>query len=231
MNTPRAVHCRPEAWALFAAQRPRIETPAGLVAAAVAIAKHAWPDADPDAVDGRLQALARRVRERVRSGGEEALLAHAHAVLFEEERLRGNVEAYYDPRNSSLPHVLATGRGIPITLTLVYVDVLRRLGLHAQGVNSPGHFLARVEVGGRETFVDAFAGGRADTRGEALAFLTRLTGAAVDDAGALAVATHHHWLYRMLQNLRGAYEREGRTADAAAMAELQMLLLPGRRGR
>jgi regulator of sirC expression with transglutaminase-like and TPR domain len=227
MTAPRPIHCRPEAFGLFAAQLPRIESRAGLLWAAVAIAKHADPAADPDAVDARLRQLADRVRARVRGGGHEALLAHAHAVLFDEERLRGNAGDYFDPRNSFLPHVLATRRGIPITLALVYVDVLQRLGIPALGVNSPGHFLARVEVGGQETFVDAFSGGRAHTRAEALAWLATVTGAPVDPDHALAVATHHHWLYRMLQNLKGVYGRAGETADHAAMVELEELLFAG----
>jgi regulator of sirC expression with transglutaminase-like and TPR domain len=227
-DSPR--HCRASAFDLFAAQMPSIDTRDGLLRAAVAIAKHALPGADPDAVDAELQHFADRIRRRVHSGDHDALLAHAHAVLFDDEGFCGNTADYFDPNNSYLPQVLATRRGIPITLALVYVDVLQRLGLAAHGVNSPGHFLARVEVQGREVFVDPFSGGRAHTTSEAVAWLHKTIGARVDADTALSIATHHHWLHRMLRNLEGVFARAGRDDDHAAMVELQALLFSRRAG-
>jgi len=213
---------------LFAAQLPRLDTREGLLWAASAIAMHALPATDPQAVDARLQQKADRIRARVTSGDHQALVAHTHAVLFEEDRFRGNTADYFDPGNSYLPHVLETRHGLPITLALVYVDVLQRLGVTAHGVNAPGHFLARVEVEGQESFVDAFASGRAHTRREALAWLSEAVGAPVDPDTALGIATHHHWLYRMLRNLQGVFARAGNDTDRRAMLELQGLLFGGR---
>ena len=66
-------------------------------------------------------------------------------MLFEEEGFKGNAEAYYDPRNSYLNNVLDRHLGIPITLSIIYLEVGWRLGLPLEGVNFPGHFLVRYQ--------------------------------------------------------------------------------------
>ncbi|MCX5662851.1 MAG: transglutaminase-like domain-containing protein [Planctomycetota bacterium] len=141
-NAPR--HCRPEAYALLASQLEVIDTTAGLVRAAVAIAQHEHPLADADTVNVELDRIADLIRQRVRRPDLDALLAHAHQVLFEEEGFAGNMENYYDRGNSYLPLVLETRRGLPIMLAMVYKAVLERLGLRVVGINAPVHFLAGV---------------------------------------------------------------------------------------
>jgi regulator of sirC expression with transglutaminase-like and TPR domain len=220
------VHCRPSAYALFAAQMPRLESRDALLAAAVAIAKHAVAGVEPEPIEHNLDAVARRVRDRVHSGEPAALLAHAHAVLFEEEGFVGNTREYHDERNSYLHEVLRRKVGIPITLGLVYAGVLWRIGLDARGVNAPGHFLVRIEDRGTESYVDAFHGGRTHSRGEALLFLARIHGKALDPATALPIATHRQWIYRMLQNLKGIFRDAKRRDDHVAMLELEALLPP-----
>ena len=219
---PRA--CRRAAFTLFAEQLPRIESLDGLVFAALAISLHEQPRCDPKSVVRQLEALAARVRGRIRSSTADAKLAHAHAVLFDEEQLRGNRVDYLDAKNSYLAHVLESKVGIPISLSLVYLYVLRRLELDVSGVNSPGHFLVRLEHDGKESFVDAFHGGTMHTRTEALAFLALVRGKALDPATALLPATHRQWLYRMLQNLKGSFRAASRQQDHAAMLELEALL-------
>src|SRR5206468_6452152 len=100
-------------------------------------------------------------RSRVRGGQPQALLVHLHEYLFTELGFAGNIEDYYNPYNSYLPSVLATKRGLPITLSLVYKIVAERLGLRAWGVGLPGHFLIGVECEpGNKMLVDTFASGR-----------------------------------------------------------------------
>ena len=88
--------------------------------AAVAVAMHEFPDANPDQVDRTLKQIADEISGRVVSGNQHALVAQLHAVLFDELGFTGNTENYYAPENSYLPKVLQSRRGLPVTLSLVY---------------------------------------------------------------------------------------------------------------
>src|SRR6185503_13060426 len=84
--------------------------------------------------------------------------------LFGEMRFVGNEVHYEDPRNSYLNEVLERRTGIPITLSLVYMEVARRAGLPVEGINFPGHFLLRCPASRRLTYaedliIDPFHGG------------------------------------------------------------------------
>lgn len=219
------MYCRREAQALLEAQLADLETPRGLVYGAVAVALHELRGVDPAAVDRLLQEIADDVRARVPSGQPKALLAHAHEHLFDRLGFQGNEAEYYDPQNSYLPVVLATRRGLPITLSLVYADVLRRLGFTVEGVNAPGHFLARIHCEGDTLLVDAFHRGRVLSENEALERIAQnLGGGTPRSSTLLAAATHRQWLKRMIRNLQLVFEREGRDRDLGAMQELEEVL-------
>ena len=115
----------------------------GLARAALVIARLEYPRLDPSPCLDRLEALGARPAERMRDTDPAARVAGLNALLFEEEAFAGNNDRYDDPRNSCLNMVLDRRTGIPITLSLVYMDVARRAGLHLEGVNFPGHFLVR----------------------------------------------------------------------------------------
>jgi len=221
---PRPHYCRDAAYDFFAAQLPDLESDGALLRAAVAISMHEMPEVDFQAVDDRLQGLANRVLSRVRSDNPKALLTHAHSVLFDEEGFIGNIDNYQDPQNSYLPAVLETGRGIPITLTLVYKEVLERIGLSVAGTNSPGHFLASVWVDGRPMLVDAFTRGRVLSREEALDHIEQMLGPVDRELDFLQPATNRGWLSRILQNLLILFGQTRQRSSLAAMLELQHLL-------
>ncbi|MEM9881821.1 MAG: transglutaminase-like domain-containing protein [Planctomycetota bacterium] len=228
------LHCRPEAFEALVRELEGIDTTRGLVRAAVAVAMHGRPDADPDRVETQIAALADSIRQRCASGQPRALLAHAHVALFEEAGFRGNADDYYHPDNSDLGRVLATQRGLPISLTLLYKAILEHLGLRVRGVNAPGHFLAEVldtdayrgdNQPNPGLIVDVFAAGRVLSRDEAFARIEEVAGGAVArDEKLLRHATHPDWLIRMIQNLVTAYDRRGRTDDLSAMLELRTLV-------
>ncbi len=88
----------------------------------------------------------------------ERLAAISH-VLYEVEGFHGDLEHYYDPRNSYLNEVLARRTGIPISLGILYLSVAARAGLRLYGVNTPGHFLLGCRSGGEVLFVDPFSCG------------------------------------------------------------------------
>jgi regulator of sirC expression with transglutaminase-like and TPR domain len=219
------VTCHVGAYELFAAQMPALDTTDGLLRAAVAVSMHAFDDVDPDDIDQRLSALAARVRSRLRGKSVQATLAHLHQVLFEEEGFSGNMHDYYHPLNSHLPAVLESRRGIPITLALVYKVVAERVGLVVDGINAPGHFLARVQVDRAGMIVDPFFRGTVLTDEEAYRRMEKATRRQVPrSADFLRAATHYEWISRILANLRHIFAAHRRTEDLAAMDELSGLL-------
>lgn len=238
MDVPPPIHCRLPAYRLFAAQLPRLQTVDGLLGAAVAISMHELDGVDPRHSVQRVDALARRVRNRVRSASETALVAHLHEVLFDEEGFAGNTDDYHNSHNSYVPWVLDTKLGIPISLALVYKTVAARAGLIAHGINAPGHFLARVKMDRAWTLVDVFAGGRIISRSEAIGQIERMLGRTLpaDEQRARAdtdelsrdplfqAASHRDWIARMLRNLREIFDQAGRQGDVAAVQELFHLL-------
>lgn len=129
-----------------------------LVRAALWVAAEEYPALDVAAYVARLDELAQAARTRL-AGARTARerVEGLNQFLFVEQGFRGNRDDYYDPRNSYLNEVLDRRTGIPITLSLVYVEVASRLGLRARGVGFPGHFLARVTA--KDDFiVDPFVG-------------------------------------------------------------------------
>src|SRR5437763_1849499 len=92
--------CTPEAYKLLRRQAAAIESPDALVQGAIAIAMHQLETVRPEEIDGTLQRYADTVRARVRGSQPQALLAHLHEFLFEEERYFGNAEDYYNTANS-----------------------------------------------------------------------------------------------------------------------------------
>ncbi len=222
---PQPVHCHPRAFHLFAGYLPSIDSSEGLLRAAAAISLHELDGVDPEQVGRRLGEFAGRIRARLRSNHVQAVLAHLHEVLFAEEGFAGNVDDYFNPYNSYLPAVLETRLGIPITLSLIYKVVGEQLGLRIEGVNAPGHFMARLRIDDGIMLVDPFAGGRVLTPEEAIARIEEVTGRSVLPGGRyLATATHRQWLARILVNLQNTFASMGRSEDLAAMVELQALV-------
>ncbi|MCH5377477.1 MAG: transglutaminase-like domain-containing protein, partial [Planctomycetes bacterium] len=203
---PQPVICRPEAFHLFASQLEQLDSTDALIRAAVAVSMHRLGEVDLERLFGTLRGYADVIRSRVRSKHVEAILAHLHQVLFEDAGFRGDQRNYYDPRNSFLPEVLRRRVGIPITLTLVYKAVAERVGLQVEGINAPGHFLARVYDASGPIIVDPFFRGQMLTSEQALQRLAQVTGRTVPhDTGLLRVATHAQWLSRIIANLQNTF--------------------------
>lgn len=131
-------------------------------------------------------------------------------MLFGELGFRGNVADYYNPRNSFLADVLDRRLGIPITLSVLYVEIARRVGVAAHGVGFPGHFLVRVDCGPTPLILDPFAGGAELDRAGLKLLHARFArpDARLDDS-TLAPSPKQQILARMLHNLGGIYGRAG----------------------
>src|SRR5947209_4865705 len=137
-----------ETFTLFAS--PELEDEKiDLIRAALVIARTQYPDLDIEEYAGRIERMARRVAAIAPDPDPHDTLAALNIVLFEQANLRGNRENYYDPRNSFLNDVLDRGMGVPITLSIIYMEVARRVGFPLSGVGMPGHFLLKHYNEGR----------------------------------------------------------------------------------
>jgi regulator of sirC expression with transglutaminase-like and TPR domain len=122
--------------------------------------------------------------------------------LFRTHGLRGDRQHYDDPRNALLPQVLARKKGLPIALSILWIDLARRLGLDAVGIGLPGHFITALRTPGGLLCVDPFHGGRAVGDEEASELVHQATGGRVDFHPAmLRPASHRAILTRLVRNL------------------------------
>jgi regulator of sirC expression with transglutaminase-like and TPR domain len=198
---------------LLAGGDERIE----LARACLLIAEDAYPGLDVEGYVNEVARLALRLRGRLsRTAGAEEKVVELNQFLFDELGYTGNSEEYYDPRNSYLNEVIDRRTGIPITLSVLYIELGRKIGLPLEGVSFPGHFLVRVRMRGGMLVLDPFAGGEPQTEDELRARLERVIprdvtgGVPVRDLPLeqfLEPATNRQILARLLRNLKGIYRQ------------------------
>jgi regulator of sirC expression with transglutaminase-like and TPR domain len=182
---------------------------------ALLIAAHARHDLDVDEQVARLDALAAGA-----GGSVDAVAEH----LFGREDFRGDDEDYANPANSLLDEVLDRRRGIPITLSVLFIEVARRAGVPLQGVGMPGHFL--VGTGDPDRFVDPFHQTMLDREGCEKLFVSvhgpkaRFAERYLDPVGPRAV------LARMLTNLQRSFVGRG-DRGGALWSQCLRVLVPG----
>ena len=213
--------------ARFAALLERSEIP--LDEAALAIAAEEYPDLDTQATLARLDALADEVGAQVGDLRPPLRVLQAMRGVLREHGFRGNEKEYYDPRNSFLNEVMERKLGIPISLSILTVEVARRLGVHLQGVGFPGHFLVKCAVQPglpSEIFVDAFNGWELLGSEECTArFRSVLHGRAFDQT-LLDPVDSRHILTRLLHNLKRIYVEQGDDVRAYWVIDRLLLLHP-----
>jgi regulator of sirC expression with transglutaminase-like and TPR domain len=181
-----------------------------LAEAALLIAQDGQPDTDVMATLHRFDELAATVRARLPENPDTATrITQLNEVLFHEEKLSGNTTDYYDPRNSFLNEVLQRKTGIPITLSVIYIEVGRRVGLPLVGVGFPGHFLVKCESPDGEIVLDPFHGGMRLSREQLEQKLREMYGDGnpflAQIPQLLTPASKREILIRMLRNLKGVY--------------------------
>ena len=218
-------HCLPSAYQHFSQALENIESDNGLARIATAIAMHHQPGAAEEKIFLELDRIASTISDRVHDDNPRALLAHLHQHLFDELGFRGNNRDYFDPRNSFLPWVIHSRRGIPITLSLVYKLIAGRLGLSVVGLNAPGHFLVQVHVADETMIVDPFHGGTMLSDSEARSLVCQHSGRNdISQESLLRPATHRQWIARILANLLHVFSVQGDVDRIGAMSELYDLL-------
>lgn len=214
-----------EARGRFAALVARPDVAVDLAHAALLVAAEERPGLDVEHYRGRLLELGLRARERL-AERRDAPLDALNRFVFDELGFAGEQEHYYDPRNSLLSHVMDKRRGIPITLSVVYMEIGRRAGVEVEGVNMPGHFIVRARAAGQSALVDVFNRKVID-EAECGERLDELYGGQVPLTEAhLRAATTREILARILRNLKGVYAQAKLHRRALAAVERILLVAP-----
>nr|WP_310626980.1 transglutaminase-like domain-containing protein [Limnohabitans sp.] len=118
-----------------------------LLEAAASLAQDEYPELDIQQVLDQVDQLSGRLKQRLPAdAGALQKLRLLNKFFFEEHGFSGNLNNYYDPDNSYLHVMLRTRRGIPISLAVLWLELAQGLGLNAQGVGFPGHFLVKVRL-------------------------------------------------------------------------------------
>ena len=203
------------------------EPVAELDAAALEMAAIERPGLDPAPYLDTLDQIAAEIATRLgRVANGPKFLRVANHYLFEELGFHGNEAEYYDPRNSCLDAVLDRRLGIPITLSVVYLEVARRVGQPLAGIGLPGHFIVQYNDGGYSTFLDPFHGGKPLTE-EDCRILAREVGVDINaEPSTLQPVSNRYILVRMLNNLRSAYFRGKQYGKAARALDLLVDAFP-----
>ena len=217
----------PSARARFEALAAGPDDGLDLAEAALLISAEAQPSLDVEHWLRRLDGLAAEVRPRVAAASDgRGRLEALSRFLFESYGLAGNTRDYYDPRNSYLDQVLERRTGIPITLSVVLMEVGRRVGLSLDGVGFPAHFLVRYR-GERDIYVDPFHRGRFLSTRDCAALLDSLSSGSLPfEERYLQPVSKRGLLVRMLRNLKALHSQRGELLQAIAAIDRMLLLDP-----
>jgi regulator of sirC expression with transglutaminase-like and TPR domain len=199
-----------------------------LAQAALAIARNDYPDLNIAAYISRLDRLSAQVLRRLGPvpNVHQSIAALNH-VLFEDEGYQGNRDDYFDPKNSFLNEVIDRKRGIPITLSVLYIEIAQRVGLGLQGVGFPGHFLVKYSAGKEEIIIDPFNRGKIRSLNDIQRLLQELYGERIAfHAGLLDAVTKKQILRRILNNLKAIYLKDHDLLKLLSVLQRLLILDP-----
>lgn len=207
-----------------------VEVPLDVAALQLATIEHPGLSIEPFL--GLLDSHAKEFAERIDDNMEgEEFVGLLNEYLFDELGFRGNQDDYYNPANSCLNEVLANRTGIPITLSLLYMELARRLDRPVYGIGLPGHFIVLYDDGDFSTFLDPFNSGRLLREDECFDLSESITGQDLSNNPALLDPVgNKHILQRMLNNLRAIYYREKDHSKMLSVLDLLIAADPGTAG-
>ena len=182
-----------------------------------------------------LSLLTRDIAELAqRQGAADSLAARIdvlNAVLVERYGYRGDSETYEDKVNANLMRVIDRRRGLPVALGILYLHGARAQGWQICGLNFPGHFLLRLDLGAERAIIDPFHGGATRDAAALRALLKTMAGGDAElrpehtqPAGCRDV------LLRLQNNIKLRLVQEERSADALAVLESMLMIAPERAG-
>jgi regulator of sirC expression with transglutaminase-like and TPR domain len=202
-----------------------------LAEASLMLAQDIYPDIDIPGYLGRLDEIAVAIRKRIAGDAfaEQKVLA-LNYYLFNEMRFSGNIDDYYDPRNSYFNEVMERRTGIPIMLSILYLEVGRRLGLNLEGVSFPGHFLVKLGVRRGQLVLDPFIGGEAQSEADLRQRLALVLPPEKAEQAHLdrylEPATPRQIVARVLRNLKNVYMQSAKFEQALAVMHRMLLVTP-----
>jgi regulator of sirC expression with transglutaminase-like and TPR domain len=204
-----------------------------LLEAAISLAQDEYPQLDVQAVLDQVDALARRLRERLAPETPPPERLRLLTRFFHGELgFAGNLNNYYAADNSFVHRVLETRRGIPITLAVLLLELGEQAGLRMAGVAFPGHFLVKCRIGLGEVVLDPFTGeALSPTRLDELLAVYRQGSSLPGDMELpleffLRAATDRQILARMLRNLKEVHRAARDWLRLLAVQQRLVALLP-----
>jgi len=198
-----------------------------LFGAAMLVSRLSGREIDADSYARMLDLVADAAREHAGDASDPEGMAHAiDHELFSVLGFHGAAPNYNDPTNSFLSEVIVRREGIPITLSLVYMEVARRLGLRCDGIGYPRHFIVRCGAPGSPIYVDPFNQGTRLDRQELFAGMRGMNLGGASAESFLCAVTRRQLLQRMLTNLQALF-RESRDLNRwLAVVELRLRIEP-----
>lgn len=195
---------------------------------ALYIALEEYPDLNVDAYINALDEMAAVVKVRLPAEFYPLkILKTIQQYLYEDLGYSGDRIEYYDPRNSFLNQVIDRRMGIPITLSIIYLAIARRIGFPMVGINMPGHFIIRPIAEDMEIFVDPFHGGEILFLQDCEELLVKVFDRRVElQPEYLAPVSNRQLLRRLLTNLKVIYVNQRNFPKAAQASERILLLFP-----
>lgn len=196
--------------------------------AALELATIEFPGLDVEAALFRLDTIADQVRGSLPAGSSGLdFVRKTNELLFDTLQFHGNDEDFYDPRNSCLNSVLSRRTGIPITLSLVYIEIARRLDRPVYGVGLPGHFIVAYEDRGNRYWIDPFHAGRILSFADCAALAKQTSGVDLrSNPAVLSPVNKRQILVRMLSNLKVIYMRGQAFEKARQVVDLLIDAMP-----
>ncbi len=170
--------------------------------------------------------IRNKVERKLNSPDPYSIIEHTNEIMFQELGYCGNGEDYYHPFNSLMDRVLEKRTGIPITLSILYREVVGGLGLPTWGVGMPGHFLLGFRASSRELYLDAFNGGRILLPDDCRALLNDLFGNKIEfETSFLNPLPNSAIVLRMLMNLKQIYRSRAESVSLVRVLNRRIPLL------
>jgi regulator of sirC expression with transglutaminase-like and TPR domain len=172
----------------------------------------------------QLDRMAEEIESRLPFNGHPlTLIDHIGFYIFKKNGFRGNTTDYYNPDNSFMDRVLKTRKGIPITLSVLFMLIARRMGLPVMGVPMPAHFIAKFDNGQDELFFDSFYEGKIYSRLECQDYLNQAN--VENDTAILDGCPDYQIVVRMLRNIHLVYSSYREDLEKNSLADQLISLI------
>jgi len=199
-----------------------------VVRACLCISEDEYPGISRDAYIGKLQGIVQDARGRLEGNeGISERLSVLNDVIFNEYGFQGDSENYYSPENSYLNRVIDMRKGIPLTLSIIYMHVGRNMGLPLTGISFPSHFLVELSSPDSDMIIDPFNAGRTVSKGELTLILRKIfrnTEVSLDPF--ITASGNRQIILRLLMNLKSSYMRNQDFRRAVRALDWILLMEP-----